>query len=75
MIRNPYEIYGGLGPLKVNTTDEDVYTSLPHYSGPDYVPASLVSSMIARGRQGRGQLSPRVYIDPWDLENLAYLER
>lgn len=62
MIRNPYDVYG---PVHKESED-DVYYSLNHS---EYVPASLLS-MIAGGPK-----SPRQYIDPWDLENYAYLQR
>lgn len=77
MIRNPYDIYGMVMPSKLTDREDEVYCSLnysesPYQRSPEYVPASLLSSMIGGG--GRAS-SPRQYIDPWDLENYAYLQQ
>lgn len=83
MIRNPYDIYGSRADKK---SLEEVYCSLnysdvnPYESQAEYIPASLLSSMVTATRAspedggGIGTVG-RQYIDPWDLENYAYLQR
>lgn len=76
MIRNPYDIYGE----KRFPLDDDVYCSLsysdvnPNPTAVDYIPASLLSS-ISGGAGPATSGGNRHYIDPWDLENFAYLQR
>lgn len=71
MISNPYDRY-----LEKCCPDDEVYCSLSYSdayqrTGPprEYIPSSLLSSITTGGT------SPRQYIDPWDLENYAYLQR
>lgn len=83
MLRNPYEVYGSVPEFRLQPTEEEVYCSLNYFdhqqplspggrrlsASADYVPASLLSSISAAG------MPNRQYIDPWDLENYAYLQR
>ena len=74
MIRSPQEIYGRINADHEVVPLEDEYCSLNFSEGPsrqpEYVPASLLSSMLSTGGP-----PGRQYIDPWDLENYAYLQQ
>lgn len=75
MMMSPYETYtggGGYGKKKYPFEMEDVYCSLNY---------SDVNSTYNEDLDDRQLLQPqpppppRQYMDPWDLENYAYLQR